>query len=219
MQRLRQRRNSVGEETNVTRIALLTGGGDKHYAFGLATALTSKNVFIDFIGSDELASAALDSNPSINFLNLRGDQNQKASLIKKMGRIALYYSRLLWFGATARATIFHILWNNKFEYFDRTLLMLYYKLLGKSVVLTAHNVNASRRDRKDTLLNRLTLRIQYRLADKIFVHTEKMKRELIDAFAVAESRVTVIPFGINNTVPNTTSSRPDTFPNTRAHAK
>ena len=115
----------------------------------------------------------------------------------------MYYAKLIRYAATAKPRIFHILWNNKFESFDRTLLMLYYRFLGKKIVLTAHNVNAGRRDSKDTLLNRLTLRIQYRLADHIFVHTEKMKRELIEEFGVQESRVTVIPFGINNAVPNT----------------
>src|SRR5262249_32991806 len=67
---------------------------------------------------------------------------------------------------------------------------------------TAHNVNAGRRDADDTPLNRLTLRIQYRLADHIFVHTEKMKQELINEFGVQGGRVTVIPFGINNAIPN-----------------
>ena len=80
--------------------------------------------------------------------------------------------------------------------------MLYYKLLGKKVVLTAHNVNAGKRDGNDSFLNRLTLKIQYRLADHIFVHTELMKRELLEEFGVKNSVVTVIPFGINNSVPN-----------------
>ena len=115
----------------------------------------------------------------------------------------MYYAKLIRYAATAKPRIFHILWNNKFEFFDRTLLMLYYRLLGKRIVLTVHNVNAGRRDSKDTHLNRLTLRIQYRLADHIFVHTEKMKRELIEEFGVQDARVTVIPFGINNAVPNT----------------
>ena len=186
-----------------TAITLLTGGSDKPYVLGLTAELLARGVAIDLIGSDELTCPELQSRPGVNFLNLRGDQRSSASLSSKMARVLRYYWKLFRYAASAKPKTFHILWNNKFEYFDRTLLMLYYKLLGKSVVLTAHNVNASRRDRKDTLLNRLTLRIQYRLADKIFVHTEKMKRELIDAFAVAESRVTVIPFGINNTVPNT----------------
>jgi glycosyltransferase involved in cell wall biosynthesis len=44
--------------------------------------------------------------------------------------------------------------------------------------------------------------MQYRIADHIFVHTERMKRELLDDFGVAECAVTVVPFGINNSVPN-----------------
>jgi glycosyltransferase involved in cell wall biosynthesis len=76
-------------------------------------------------------------------------------------------------------------------------------LLGKKIALTAHNVNAGTRDSSDTPLNRLTLRIQYRLADHIFVHTEKMKNELRKGFGVPEDAVTVIPYGINNAVPDT----------------
>jgi len=64
-------------------------------------------------------------------------------------------------------------------------------------------VNARTRDGNDTRLNRLTLGFQYRLADHIFLHTEKMKLELIEAFGVPPVRITVIPFGINNAVPNT----------------
>jgi D-inositol-3-phosphate glycosyltransferase len=81
--------------------------------------------------------------------------------------------------------------------------MLYYRVLGKRIVLTVHNVNARRRDTNDTVFNRLTLRVQYRLADHIFVHTAQMKRELVQEFGVQKTRVTIIPFGINNAVPNT----------------
>src|ERR1051325_5862512 len=35
-------------------VALLTGGGDKPYALGLASALTSERIALDFIGSDDL---------------------------------------------------------------------------------------------------------------------------------------------------------------------
>jgi len=184
-------------------VALLTGGGDRPYVVGLATALASKGAVLDLIGSDELDGPDLRGMPGVNFLNLRGDQRPEASLVSKVLRVSMYYARLIRYAATAEPEIFHILWNNKFELFDRTLLMLYYKALGKKIVLTAHNVNAGRRDSKDTRLNRLTLRIQYRFADHIFVHTEIMKRELIEEFGEREARVTVIPFGINNAVPKT----------------
>ena len=184
-------------------VSLLTGGGDRPYVFGLATELISKGVVVDLIGSDQLDGPEFHDKPGLRFLNLRGDQRSNASFASKMSRVLQYYSRLIGYAAIARPRIFHILWNNKFESVDRTLLILYYKLLGKSVVLTAHNVNAGRRDCEDTFFNRLTLRIQYRLADHIFVHTGKAKLELKRDFAVEEARVTVIPFGINNAVPNT----------------
>jgi len=184
-------------------VALLTGGSDKPYVFGLTTSLMSRSVALDLIGSDELECQEFHGQPGVNFLNLRGSQRSDASLLTKISRVASYYAKLLRYAATAKPKLFHILWNNKFEWFDRTLLILYYRLLGKKVVLTTHNVNADQRDSKDTRLNRLTLRIQYRLADHIFVHTQQMKRELSEEFGVQGARITVIPFGINNAVPNT----------------
>jgi glycosyltransferase involved in cell wall biosynthesis len=184
-------------------VSLLTGGGDKPYVFGLVTALISRATPLDVIGSDDLDCPELRGKPGVNFLNLRGNQRPDAKFTTKVFRVLRYYAKLIGYAAAAKPRIFHILWNSKFELFDRTLLTLYYKLLRKKIVLTAHNVNADRRDSKDTHLNRLTLRIQYRLADHIFVHTDRMKLELVEGFGAEENRVTVIPFGINNAVPNT----------------
>ncbi|HTQ58915.1 MAG TPA: glycosyltransferase family 4 protein [Candidatus Solibacter sp.] len=184
-------------------VCLLTGGTDRPYVYGLTDTLSSMGMSIDLIGSDELDETDLRNMAGVNFLNLRGDQRPNAGFVAKFFRVLAYYSKLIAYAASAQSKIFHILWNNKFETFDRTFLMLYYKLLGKRVVLTAHNVNKRRRDSRDSFLNRLTLRIQYRLADHIFVHTEKMKAELMNQFGVSTARSSVIPFGINNSVPNT----------------
>jgi glycosyltransferase involved in cell wall biosynthesis/GT2 family glycosyltransferase len=189
--------------TPETAVALLTGGGDRPYALGLAKELISKGAALDLIGSDDLDCPEFHHKPGVNFLNLRGDQRTDVNFARKVFRLSTYYAKLIRYAATAKPRIFHILWNNKFLYLDRTLLTLYYRLLGKRIVLTVHNVNMGRRDSKDTRLNRLTLRIQYRLADHIFVHTEKMKLELIKEFGVQGGRVTVIPFGINNAVSST----------------
>jgi D-inositol-3-phosphate glycosyltransferase len=188
---------------NDISVALLTGGSDRPYVFGLTKELISKGVTLDLIGSDELDCPEYHGVPRLNFLKLRGDQDPHASLPKKMVRILSYYFKLLRYAATAKPKIFHILWNNKFLHFDRTLLMFYYRLLGKRLVLTVHNVNTAKRDNNDSAFNRFTLRIQYRLADHLFAHTEKMKHELMDEFGVPEGRISVIPLGINNSVPDT----------------
>jgi glycosyltransferase involved in cell wall biosynthesis len=143
----------------------------------------------------------------VNFLNLRGDQGESASIVRKTIRVVAYYWRLIRYAATARPRVFHILWNNKFEWFDRTILTAFYKLRGRKVVLTAHNINMGERDGVDSGWNRWTLRAQYRMADHIFVHTRQMRAALQEQFAVPASRVTVIPFGLNSTVPDTALDR------------
>jgi len=188
---------------NAVSVTLLTGGADRPYAFGMAAALISHGMVIDVIGNNDLDCPEFHGRPGVAFLNFRGSQDPRAGFAQKALRVLLYYARLVRYSLAAKPKIFHILWNNKIEFFDRTLLMLYYKLLRKKIVLTLHNVNKAKRDCRDTRLNRLTLRIQYRLSDHIFVHTEKMKRELIEEFSEKEARVTVIPFGINNSVPQT----------------
>lgn len=188
-------------------VGLLTGGFDRPYAYGLAMALASKQVMLDVIGSDEVDSIEMHSTQGLRFLNLYGDPRRTAGLVRKAVRVLTFYVRILHWAAAAKPKIFHILWNNKFQFFDRTLLMLYYKLLGKKVVFTAHNVNAGERDGNDSVLNRCTLKFQYRLADHIFVHTAKMKQELAAGYGVRDGAVTIIPFGINNSVPDTDLTR------------
>jgi len=194
------------DEPDAIAVSLLTGGSDRPYVFGITKSLFSTGAVLDLIGSDELDFPEFHTWTGVNFLNLRGSTETEAGILSKVFRILLYYARLFLYAAVAKPRIFHILWNNRFEIFDRTLLMFYYRILGKRIVLTVHNVNADKRDSKDSRLNQLTLRIQYRLAHHIFVHTEKMKRELIDEFNAQSSRVTIIPFGINNAVPNTSLS-------------
>jgi len=202
-QRTADKPSTLNPQPLTPRIALLTGGGDKPYALGVAAALTSQGIFVDFIGSDDLSVPDVLNDPRVTFLNLRGDQRADASPFSKAWRILKYYLKLISYAATAQPKLFHLLWNNKFELFDRTLLMLYYRMLGKKITLTVHNVNAGKRDLNDSFLNRLSLRIQYNLCHHIFVHTEGMRSELVSDFAVTADKVSVIPFGINNTVPNT----------------
>ncbi|MCL4760194.1 MAG: glycosyltransferase family 4 protein [Burkholderiales bacterium] len=181
-------------------VAVLTAGRDRPYALGLAFVLASEGVAFDFISSDELESPALRRYATVRVLNLRGDMSPGASTFRKMRRIAAYYRRLLCYAVTSRARVFHVLWNNRLEYFDRTVLLTLYKVLGKRVVFTVHNVNIRQRDGQDTFLNRATLRYQYWLVDHLFVHTRRMAGELHDSFGVPLGKVSVIPFGINDTV-------------------
>jgi glycosyltransferase involved in cell wall biosynthesis len=188
--------------TRGVHVSLLTGGADRPYAFGLSTALFRLKLRLDVISGDDLDVQEFNGAPNVAVLAFWRHQPGAGTLAKAWS-VARYYARLIRYAWVAQAPVFHILWNNKFQAFDRVVLMLYYRWLGKRIVLTAHNVNTSARDAKDTWFNRWTLRFQYRCCDHVFVHTDLMKQELVAGFGVNPGDVTVIPFGINNAVPRT----------------
>jgi glycosyltransferase involved in cell wall biosynthesis len=200
---IREIKRATSAPTSELTVTLLTGGIDRPYAFGLSMALASKGVTLDVVGSTQIASAEMYTTPKLTFLNLHGEQRQTVAIGKKLWRHLVAYWRIIRYASTAEPKIFHILWNGKLELFDRTFLMLYYKVLGKKIVLTAHNVNVAERDGYDSYINRWSLRAQYRLLDHIFVHTDKMKEELVSGYDVRKEAISVIAFGINNSVPNT----------------
>jgi hypothetical protein len=59
------------------KIALFTGGGDKPYALGLLSAFISKDITVDFIGSDELNTPEIIAERRVNFFDLWDDQKSK----------------------------------------------------------------------------------------------------------------------------------------------
>jgi len=189
------------------RIALLTAGKDSHYALGLLSVLVDEDLHIDFIGNDAMMDAEDTKRPNVSYFNLRGDQRGDAPLMEKALRVLIYYTRLIAYATRSDARIFHILWLNKFMFFDKIFLNIYYKLLGKKIVFTAHNVNAGERDGTDSFLNRISLKFMYSVVDHIFVHTDRMKKQLVGDYYVSEEKVSVIPFGVNNVIPKSNMTR------------
>src|ERR1700721_2215116 len=140
-------------------VGLFTGGRDRPYAVGLVKALMSQGICLHVAGGDELECPEIQASSRLELINLHGRQCPNSSHFCKALRVLSYYGQLIPYAAVAKPKIFHTLWNGKFEYFDRTLLVLYFKLLGKKVAFTAHNVNAGKRDSNDSLVNLLTFRL------------------------------------------------------------
>jgi len=176
------------------------GGGDIYYELGLLSGLIANGVRVDFIGSDSIKDAEVFKDENVSFYNLRGSQASNAPMKEKIVRILRYYLRLIKYSWKTDSKLFHIQWPNKFIHFDRVFLNFYYKILGKKLIFTAHNVNEGVRDGTDSFINRLSLNFMYKIVDHIIVHTDKMRRQVIEDFGVSEKKVTVIPFGINDMV-------------------
>lgn len=188
--------------TTTPMVSILTGGRDKPYALGLADALIEQGIPFEFLGSTQVDSPALHGHSLVTFRLIR-DQKDGVGSGRKMLRVLRMYIRLIAYAVTSRPKLFHVLWNSQLETFDRTALMAWYRLCGRRVVFTAHNVNKGKRDGNDSWWNRFTLGIQYRLVEHVFVHTERMREELKADFRVPDAKISVIPFGMNSTVPDT----------------
>lgn len=189
------------------KISLLTGGKDIHYAMGLLSGLVPKDLLIEFIGNDSWKDAHVLKNKKIIYCNLRGDQSEIAPLREKVARVLKYYFKLMKYATETDSRLFHIQWLNKFTWFDRTLLNVYYKACGKKLIFTAHDINYRKLVGSDTLINSLSLKFMYRIVDHIVVHTEKMKAELVENYNVREDKISLIPFGINEVMPKTDLTR------------
>lgn len=190
------------------RVSLLTGGDDPNYAIPLADSLGRQGVEVEFIGNDDMETATSLKRRNIKYFNLRGSQDPQASLLWKIIRTLRYYRNLISYTSRTESRLFHILWLNKLELLDRTLMNVFYKLSRKKLVFTAHNVNTKKRDgAADTWANRATLRVMYSMLDHIFVHTELSKEELVREYGVVPDKITVIPFGLNTYVPDTLLSK------------
>ncbi len=188
------------------RITLITGGAP-HYEAGLITGLVEQNVNMDVIGGDDLADTPVVQHPQVCFRNFYGKSEQRTALWRKLLRLITVYVKLFVYAATSDTRLIHIQWHYKLVLFDRTALNLYYKALGKKIVLTAHNIDAAARDGKRSWANRVSLRFHYRIMDWIIVHTERMKSELIRDFGISGSKISVIPHGIMSAVPESQVSR------------
>jgi glycosyltransferase involved in cell wall biosynthesis len=185
------------------QVSILNAGGPTDYLYGLVTGVTLQpDIQIEVVDGD--ASQTLFSNfPRVRHFNLRGDNRSPQSLFTKVIRILVYYARLIIYAARTHSQVFHIQWDNSFLLFDRTLLLLYYKMCGKTIVYTAHNISKEARNGNETWYHRYSLRTLYRLVDTIIVHTERMKNELMIAYNIPSNKIHVVQHGINLLVPKT----------------
>jgi len=189
------------------KVSFFTGsevGG--HYEMGLLSGLISKPLHIDVIGSNAIMRSNVLKAENITFLNYFGDRSPNVSKMEKASRIIRYYFRVIWYTLTTDSKLFHIQSINKFEFFDRTALMLFYKMFRKKIIFTAHNIDRGERDEKNSWGNRLSLNILYKIVDHLIVHTDRMRRQLIENFHVPDNKITIIPHGIMDVLPKTNMS-------------
>ena len=183
-------------------ISIFYCGGDTiPYLYGLVSGLRRvSNLTIDVLDSDQ-SIGVFDEFTNVKFFNIRGNTSSDVSFYQKIVRIIKSYLKLLKYVTLTDSKIFHIQWFNRFQLIDATLVAWYYRLLGKKLIYTAHNINARERNNTDNTLNRVTLKFFYNFVDHIIVHNKKSRKELKDKFSINGDKVSVIKIGLNIAIP------------------
>ena len=188
-------------------VSILNAGQGTDYLYGLVSSLAhEENMKIEVVDAN-CSIGLVDRIPGVKLFPLRGDNLSPQSILIKIYRIGRYYLRLFRYAATTRSDVFHIQWDNSLFLFDRTLLLLYYRYLGKKIVYTAHNIDKNKRDGHSRIFDAFSLKMIYRLVDAVIVHTELMKKELCMRFDIDPKKVNVISHGLNVRIPSTGLTR------------
>ena len=164
------------------------------YIFGLIDGLSKKDISIDLIGSDRMKQLE-NKYKNVNVINLRGSQDTNVRFLYKFTRIMKFYVSLMKYITKTDSDLIHIHWPNRFFFFDSTILLLFYKMVGKKIVYTAHNIDQGMRD-KDAGDRRKVYKFLYNIVDHIIVHNNFSLRILKERFNVPDLKISVEKMGI-----------------------
>ena len=185
--------NEFHQPLKIKKIAMLGTfpplRGLSSYCFELASAV-ARRINVDFISFKKLyprflyPGGNLKEDHTFPELNIRG---------LKISRRITWYNPLTWlFEATvSRAELLHAQW------WSLPLSAIYlcicgiFKLRGKPVVLTVHNVFSHGHSR----IFKAASRLLFGMADHFIVHTEKNRLQLIHGYGVSNGHISVIPHG------------------------
>ncbi|MCC6694683.1 MAG: glycosyltransferase family 4 protein [Candidatus Hydrogenedentes bacterium] len=177
------------ERDTLPRI-ILASGFQPDYVREVANAYARTGKRIQVVGGDMHAALAFED--GVEFLNLRGKDKREKKAVRELSKLAAYYGRLLRFVSGSPCPVVYDVSIGR--PLLRCLLMYsMFRLLGKRIVYTAHNVLPHD---GATLLNRCIYRTIYRaLTDAIIVHGQSLKNRLVEEFRVAPDKVHVISHG------------------------
>lgn len=181
-------------------VSILNGAGQSDYLYGLVSGLATTPVNKIKILDIDLAAPFFERIEKVNFQSVYRYQKKGTSRVKKAANILNYYFQQSRHLLTIQPRIIHFQWLDRYFFTDRILLPVLARLRGHKVILTVHNVNAGRRDKRDSFYNRFTLHMLYNLCNHLIVHTEKSKQELMDEFNVNPNKISIIKHGMNNMV-------------------
>lgn len=174
---------------NTNTIFITAFGFQPDYIREIANAFALTGNKIILIGSNHHDKNWYVEN--VKFINLRGNDSPNRNFADKIINLIKYYFKLIMIIHKERIKIIYD------PSIGRPLLIilnyLLYKLIGKKIILTVHNVLPHG---KHSSYNFLLYKIIYTvLTDYLIVHTKFLENELINNFSINSDKITVASHG------------------------
>lgn len=170
-------------------IVLIANGFQEDYIINLLNSLSGKIERIDFIGSSIYPELKIDSR--VHRYNFRS-HDENAGSLSKIQRNLSYYPKLLSFLYKSPAKIVHTQWL-RFNFFEGVVMTLAIKMLEKKAVYTAHDVLPHS---KNNPYNRSVFKLIYKIQDEIIVHSDYIKKRIVNEFHIRPNKITVVKHGL-----------------------
>lgn len=171
-------------------LVLVSHGFQSNYERGFANGVAAGGVKATLISSDQTDISGLHN--EISVLNLRGSQIEARSKLTKIVNLLIYHWRLMVLVARERPIV-HVFGLIYPAFLCGVIEGLLFKCVSPRYVLTAHDLLPHD---SHTRWNRFIFGLAYRLADRVVVHTDKMKADLMRMYHVKFDRVVVMEHGI-----------------------
>lgn len=185
-------RGSAQPGTLGTRsVVCVSHGFQTNYERAFCNALAGAGADVTLISSDATDRAALV--PAVRTINLRGSQDSRRSTWTKAVNLLAYHARLVLRTPAFAGRTVHVIGNIDPPLVCGVVEGLWFRLWCRRYVLTVHDLLPHGRH---NAFNRVACRWSYRIASRLVVHTDRMKRELVSRFGVSADKVVVMQHGI-----------------------
>ena len=185
-------------------IETLGDGGIAHYTFNLLTALTKKNVSAylftaadyEFLGRNhryKVYSVMFRiTNRVIRFFPYLSNEKPIPALLRRLIKLAEYPFNTLEAVFTAKREKIKYIHLQSVNWIE-LLMIAVFKVAGVKIIYTIHNVNPHHK--KLRAYHKLLYRLMYSLCDRLIIHSESGKEEIIELFRIKREKIFVIPHG------------------------
>lgn len=171
-------------------VVLVSHGYEVIYERGFCNGVAAAGARVTLLSSDRTDTAGLLR--EVATINLRGSQDQRRGRWRKAVNLLGYHLRLIGF-VLKRRPVVHVFGLIHPPVLCGLIEGAIFRLASRRYLVTAHNLLPHD---AHTAHNRLVYGIAYRLADRVVVHTERMKDDLQRIHRVEPSRIVVMEHGI-----------------------